>query len=181
MLVPSKPCCQTVFSASCRTSSGSNSLFLMPLTRPFGLIWQVSPDLCLPQIKPEHIGDAVHPGSNGRECAPLPRRPVISARPCSTISEYACHCSSPCRTAAHGADGVHYVDRTVPEDARKVRGKGHLKSVRVRPMLLAASDRIPDANDIRADHLPQDVLAPPSQSDDGRVFRANSRHRRTHP
>jgi hypothetical protein len=27
--------------------------------------------LCLPQIKPEHIGDAVHPGSDGTECAPL--------------------------------------------------------------------------------------------------------------
>ena len=40
MLVPSKPCCQNVFSASCRTSSGSNSLLLMPLTRPSGLIWQ---------------------------------------------------------------------------------------------------------------------------------------------
>src|ERR1700738_3532427 len=26
--------------------------------------------LCLPQIKPEHIGDAVHPGSDGTECAP---------------------------------------------------------------------------------------------------------------
>src|SRR6202163_2875945 len=51
-------------------------------------------DLCLPQIKPEHIGDAVHPGSDGTECAPLPRRHVISARPCSTISECACHDSS---------------------------------------------------------------------------------------
>src|SRR5882672_12948485 len=30
--------------------------------------------LCLPQIKPEHIGDAVHPGSDGTECVPLPRR-----------------------------------------------------------------------------------------------------------
>ena len=67
--------------------------------------------LCLPQIKPEHIGDAVHPGSDGTECAPLPRRHVISARPCSTISEYACHCSSPCRTAAHGADGVRLTPR----------------------------------------------------------------------
>src|SRR6202162_670881 len=117
MLVPSKPCCQTVFSASRRTSSGSNSLLLMPLTRPFGLIWQVSPDLCLPQIKPEHIGDAVHPGSDGTQCAPLPRRPVISARPCSTISECACHCSSPCRTVAHGADGVRRTpryDRGIP-------------------------------------------------------------------
>src|SRR5712672_2754148 len=65
-----------------------------------------SDHLCLPQIKPEHIGDAVHPGSDGTECAPLPRRHVISARPCSTISECACHYSSPCRTAAHGADGV---------------------------------------------------------------------------
>ena len=39
-------------------------------------------DLCLPQIKPEHIGDAVHPGSGGTECIPLLRRHVISARPC---------------------------------------------------------------------------------------------------
>jgi hypothetical protein len=67
--------------------------------------------LCLPQIKPEHIGDAVHPGSDGTECAPLPRRHLISARPCSTISECACHCSSPCRTAAHGADGVRRIPR----------------------------------------------------------------------
>src|SRR6202171_4528750 len=55
-------------------------------------------DLCLPQINPEHIGDAVHPGSDGTECVPLPRGHVISARPCSTISECACHYSSPCRT-----------------------------------------------------------------------------------
>src|ERR1700726_2571547 len=40
-------------------------------------------NLCLPQIKPEHIGDAVHPGSGGTECIPLPRWHVISARPCS--------------------------------------------------------------------------------------------------
>src|SRR5258708_6840957 len=74
-------------------------------------------ELCLPQIKPEHIGDAVHPGSDGTECAPLPRRHVISARPCSTISECACHYSSPCRTAAHGADGVRRkprYDRGIP-------------------------------------------------------------------
>jgi hypothetical protein len=25
--------------------------------------------LCLPQIEPEHIGDAIHPGSDGTECA----------------------------------------------------------------------------------------------------------------
>src|ERR1700726_3965753 len=49
-----------------------------------------SQGLCLPQIKPEHIGDAVHPGSDSTECVALPRRHVISARPCSTISEYAC-------------------------------------------------------------------------------------------
>jgi hypothetical protein len=53
--------------------------------------------LCLPQIKPEHIGDAVHPKSDGKECVPLPRRHVISARPCSTISECACHYSCACR------------------------------------------------------------------------------------
>jgi hypothetical protein len=47
--------------------------------------------LCLPQIKPEHIGDAIHPGSGGTERVPLPRRRVIWARPCSTISECACH------------------------------------------------------------------------------------------
>jgi hypothetical protein len=29
--------------------------------------------LCLPQIKPEHIGDAIRPGSDGTECAPLPQ------------------------------------------------------------------------------------------------------------
>jgi hypothetical protein len=28
------------------------------------------PGLCLPQIKPEHIGDACHPGSDATECAP---------------------------------------------------------------------------------------------------------------
>src|ERR1700737_2295519 len=47
--------------------------------------------LCLSQIKPEHIGDADHPGSDETERVPLPRRHVISARPCSTISECACH------------------------------------------------------------------------------------------
>src|SRR3984885_11096459 len=57
--------------------------------------------LCLPQIKPEHIGDAVHPGSDGTECVPLPRRHVISARLCSTISECACHCTTRLRNA-HG-------------------------------------------------------------------------------
>src|ERR1700687_1759779 len=69
------------------------------------------------KIKPEHIGDAVHPGSDGTEFVPLPRRHVISARPCSTISECACHYSSPCRTAAHGADGVRRTpryDRGIP-------------------------------------------------------------------
>src|ERR1700676_2028259 len=74
-------------------------------------------DLCLPQIKPEHIGDVVHPGSGGTECIPLPRWHVISARPCSTISECAYHYSSPCRTAAHGADGVRRTpryDRGIP-------------------------------------------------------------------
>src|ERR1700736_78890 len=50
-----------------------------------------SRSLCLPQIKPEHIGDAVHPKSDGKECVPLPRRHVISARPCSTLSECAYH------------------------------------------------------------------------------------------
>src|SRR5258708_573152 len=73
--------------------------------------------LCLPQIKPEHIGDAVHPGSDSTEYVPLPRRHVISARPCSTISECACHYRSPCRTAAHGADGVRRIpryDRSIP-------------------------------------------------------------------
>src|ERR1700756_1383816 len=64
----------------------------------------------------------------------------------------------------------HEIDRNVPEDAREIRGKGHIEIVRMRPMLLAASDRIHDANDIGADHLPQDVLAPPSKSDDGRVY-----------
>src|ERR1700726_1263396 len=72
-----------------------------------------SQGLCLPQIKPEHIGDAVHPGSDGTEHVPLPRRHVISARPCSTISECACHYSSPCSTAAHGADGVRRSRSTV--------------------------------------------------------------------
>src|ERR1700730_3107801 len=67
--------------------------------------------LCLPQIEPEHIGDAVHPGSDGTECAPLPRRHAISARPCSTIGECACHYSSPCSTAVHGADGVRRTPR----------------------------------------------------------------------
>src|SRR6202047_4259650 len=73
--------------------------------------------VCLPQIKPEHIGDAVPPGSGGTERVPLPRRHVISARLCSTISECACHYSSPCRTAAHGADGVRRTpryDRGIP-------------------------------------------------------------------
>jgi hypothetical protein len=42
---------------------------------------------------------------------------VISARPCSTISECAGHYSSPCRIAAHGADGVRRTpryDRGIP-------------------------------------------------------------------
>ena len=72
---------------------------------------QLNSHVCLPQIKLEHIGDAVHPGSAGTECIPLPRRHVISGRPCSAISECACHYSSPCRTAAHGADGVRRTPR----------------------------------------------------------------------
>src|SRR6202521_286812 len=59
----------------------------------FRSYWRWKSKLCLPQIKPEHIGDAVHPGSDGTECVPLPRRHVISARPCSTIGECACHYS----------------------------------------------------------------------------------------
>jgi hypothetical protein len=43
---------------------------------------------CL-QPQSSRIGDAVHAGSDGTEYATLPRRHVISARPCSTISEYA--------------------------------------------------------------------------------------------
>ena len=35
-----------------------------------------------------------NPGSDGTECAPLPPRHVISARPCSTISECACRCTT---------------------------------------------------------------------------------------
>jgi hypothetical protein len=45
-------------------------------------------NLCLPEIKREHIGDAVHPGSDSTECVLLPRRNVISARPCSTIGAF---------------------------------------------------------------------------------------------
>jgi hypothetical protein len=58
--------------------------------------------LCLPQIKPEHIGDAVHPGSDSTECVALPRQHVISARPCSTISEYACQSTE----ALHRGRGI---------------------------------------------------------------------------
>ena len=43
-------------------------------------LWRME-RLCLPQINPEHIGDAVHPGSDVTECVSLPRRHVISARP----------------------------------------------------------------------------------------------------
>src|ERR1700682_2361280 len=60
--------------------------------------------LCLPQIKPEHIGDVVHPGSGGTECIPLPRWHVISARPCSTISECAYHYNRPHSFSESGAD-----------------------------------------------------------------------------
>jgi hypothetical protein len=42
--------------------------------------------------------------SDGTECAQLPRRHVISARPCSMISEYACHYSKPHRKLESGAD-----------------------------------------------------------------------------
>src|SRR5258708_4833714 len=60
--------------------------------------------LCLPQIKREHIGDAVHPGSDGTECVLLPRRNVISAHPCSRIDECACHCSIGRKISECGAD-----------------------------------------------------------------------------
>jgi hypothetical protein len=45
--------------------------------------------VCLPQIKPEHIGDAVHPGSDGTECALPPPRHVISARDDAAIDPVA--------------------------------------------------------------------------------------------
>jgi hypothetical protein len=51
---------------------------------------------------------------NGSRCL---WRHVISARLCSAISECACHYSSPCRTAAHGAGGVRRTpryDRGIP-------------------------------------------------------------------
>src|SRR5260370_1300061 len=60
--------------------------------------------LCLPQIKREHIGDAVHPGSDGTECVLLPRRNVISARPCSRIGECACRYSIGRKISECGAD-----------------------------------------------------------------------------
>src|SRR5258705_573539 len=62
--------------------------------------------LCLPQIKSEHIGGAVRPGSRDRECVRLSRRRVISARLCATTSECACRCNSSCTRAARDADGV---------------------------------------------------------------------------
>src|SRR3981189_2499259 len=86
-------------------------------TRQFLDHLRVDRGLCLPQIKPEHIGDAVHPESEGTESVPLSRQHVISARPCSTTSECARHYCSPCRTAAHGADGVRRrprYDRGIP-------------------------------------------------------------------
>src|ERR1700676_5592727 len=60
--------------------------------------WDVDA-LCLPQIKPEHIGDAVHPKSDGKECAPLPRRHVISARPYPRTGACASHYSNSYTTA----------------------------------------------------------------------------------
>jgi hypothetical protein len=32
--------------------------------------------VCVPQIKPENIGDAVHPGSDVTECVPLAARDI---------------------------------------------------------------------------------------------------------
>jgi hypothetical protein len=104
--VPTKNPANTVIIFVDRRGTRAYKKILMALART-----PVLRLLCLPQIKPEHRGDAVHPGPHGTECAPLPPRHVISARPCSTISECACHYSSPCRTAAHGADGVRRTPR----------------------------------------------------------------------
>src|SRR5258707_9090059 len=91
-----------------RSSRSMAARFSFRMSRMFTMAIRYRPipsrsteHLCLPQIKPEHIGDAVHPGPDGTECVPLPRRHVISARPCSTISECACHYTTR-RRNAHG-------------------------------------------------------------------------------
>jgi len=77
--------------------------------------------VCLPPIKPKRIGDAVLPRI-GRHSVPLPRRHVISVRPCSTISECACHCSGPCRTAADGVRRTPRYDRGIPCGSSRYTG-----------------------------------------------------------
>src|SRR6202140_80408 len=91
-LVPTLSSCRCLHEPKARFPVGR----LVPLSGA-----GISPAGSIRLFLTHHIGDAVHPGSDGTECVPLPRRHVISARPCSTISECACHYSSQ-RRNAHG-------------------------------------------------------------------------------
>jgi hypothetical protein len=61
-------------------------------------------DLCLSQIKSEHIGDAARPGPDGKECAQLSEQGAMSVHPCPTISASAPHCNNSGTTAVRDGD-----------------------------------------------------------------------------
>jgi hypothetical protein len=61
-------------------------------------------NLCLSQIKSEHIGDAARPGPDGKECAQLSEQGAMSVHPCPTISASAPHCNNSCTTAVRDGD-----------------------------------------------------------------------------
>jgi hypothetical protein len=73
------------------------------------------------------------------------------------------------------------IDGGVSENSSQIGREVHSIFLGKRPLLLAASDRLHDAKNVGADRLAQDVLAPPSQADDGCAFRAGSLCRQTHP
>jgi hypothetical protein len=61
-------------------------------------------NLCLSQIKSEHIGDAVRPGPDGKEYARLCEHGVMPVHPYPTISACVPHCNNSCTTAGRDED-----------------------------------------------------------------------------
>src|SRR6201987_3524204 len=79
-LVPTLNSCRCLHEPKARFPVGR----LIPLSEA-----GISPAGSIRLFLTRHIGGAVHRGSNGTDCVPMPRRHVISERLCSTIGECA--------------------------------------------------------------------------------------------
>src|ERR1700676_3463249 len=88
-----------------------------------------SPYLCPSQIKSEHIGDAVRPGPDGKECARLCEHGVMSVHPRPTISACAPHCNNSCTTAGRDEDVAHMMGQ---KPIIRLRRVGHTPLIDVR-------------------------------------------------